>query len=108
MANEPNPNVIANESTPLIPDEPVVHPGACDHGTFSPRASSPIVESIHGHGHGIGGVLGDGSSPIDMYSAPSGGSDDWKAWLKSKMKTTKMGQSRELAERAGVNDTTLM
>lgn len=36
------------------------------------------------------------------------GNEDWKKWLKKRMRTKKMGHSNMLAERAGVEDTTLM
>lgn len=36
------------------------------------------------------------------------GSDDWKKWLKKRMRTKKMGRSSVLAEQAGVEDTALM
>lgn len=36
------------------------------------------------------------------------GHDDWKRWLKKRMRTKKMGQSSELAERAGFRDTPYM
>lgn len=36
------------------------------------------------------------------------GSDDWKRWLKKRIRTKKMGQSSALAEQAGIEDTPLM
>lgn len=36
------------------------------------------------------------------------GHDDWKRWLKKRMKTRKMDQSSELAEQAGFRDTPYM
>lgn len=36
------------------------------------------------------------------------GHEGWKKWLKKRMRTKKMGNSSRLAERAGVEDTTLM
>jgi hypothetical protein len=34
--------------------------------------------------------------------------DDWKEWLKRRMRTKKMGKSRHLAAQAGFTDTPLM
>jgi hypothetical protein len=36
------------------------------------------------------------------------GHEDWKKWLKRRIRTKKMGQSSQLAEQAGLHDTTLM
>jgi hypothetical protein len=36
------------------------------------------------------------------------GHEDWKRWLKRRMRTKKMGHSSRLAEQAGLQDTTLM
>lgn len=84
----------STESTPLLisaTEPPSVHPGKCDHGTFSPRASTPL-----------------GAQELENAIDGMQGSDDWKSWLKQRMRTKKMGQSSELAHRAGVNDDTIM
>lgn len=83
----------ASESTPLLvtATEPSPHPGECDHGTFSPRASTPL-----------------GAREFESAIDGMQGSDDWKSWLKQRMRTKKMGQSTELAQRSGVNDSTIM
>lgn len=36
------------------------------------------------------------------------GHEDWKRWLKKRMRTKKMGQSNELAEQAGIQHITFM
>lgn len=36
------------------------------------------------------------------------GHDDWKRWLKKRMRTKKMGHSSVLAEQAGFEDTAFM
>lgn len=79
-----------SEGTPLLITSSA-HPGECDHGTFSPRASTPMgVQELENH--------------IDRMQ----GSDDWKSWLKQRMRTKKMGESSELAQRAGVSNDTIM
>lgn len=101
----------ADESTPLIPSHgystSTAHPGACDHGTFSPRAGTPTNDSSQGFaGQDIS--QNTGSDSLEGLFSHTTSSDDWKQWLKSRMRTRKMGQSSELAERAGFRDTPLM
>ncbi len=80
----------ASEGTPLLITSSA-HPGECDHGTFSPRASTPMgAQELVNH--------------IDRMQ----GSDDWKSWLKQRVLTKKMGDSSELAQRAGVSNDTIM
>lgn len=93
------PRAAATESTPLIqPDYSThcsnAHPGACDHGTFSPRASTPTNTFRSDTGTSSGGLFD---------SSTLTGSEDWKSWFGMRMKTRKMGRSTELAERAGLN-----
>ncbi|KND87061.1 putative sulfate transporter [Tolypocladium ophioglossoides CBS 100239] len=111
---------VINESTPLIHgDEHAgrrggvspAHPGICTHGTFSPRPSSPadglgprlqdLAGSEAGDSEPPSGVLGDAMSNIE-------GTDDWKRWIKRRIRTKKMDQSSELAQRAGFRFTPLM
>ncbi|KAJ6781002.1 hypothetical protein PWT90_10473 [Aphanocladium album] len=81
----------ASESSPLLITS-TAHPGECDHGTFSPRATSSIL----------------GSQEIERQIDGMQGSDDWKTWLKQRMRTKKMGDASELAQRAGVSNDTIM
>lgn len=82
----------ASESTPLlISTHEDVHPGECDHGTFSPRASTPM-----------------GAQELERAIDGMQGSDDWKTWLKQRVRTKKMGQTSALAQSAGLNDDTIM
>lgn len=92
----------AGESMPLVAH--AAHPGACNHGTFSPRPSSPT------NGPGNGDAVGSAASVVSLESAVShlGGTDDWKRWLKARMRTKKMGQSSQLAQQAGFRFTPLM
>lgn len=82
----------ASESSPLLVSSSSAHPGECDHGTFSPRASNSIM----------------GQQEIERQIDGLQGSDDWKTWLKQRMRTKKMGDSSELAQRAGVDDGTIV
>lgn len=77
-----------------------MHEGVCNHGTFSPRPASPQVD----------GLLGFAANTEDGASVDSGSevNKDWKTWLRSRIKTRRMGQSSQLAEQAGFNDTALM
>ncbi|TQV94205.1 sulfate permease [Cordyceps javanica] len=83
----------ASEATPLLisSTEPSAHPGECDHGTFSPRASTPM-----------------GARELESHIDGMQGSEDWKSWLKQRIRTKKMGQASELAQRAGVRDDPIM
>lgn len=96
----------ADESTPLIQPNSfttsTAHPGACNHGTFSPRAATPPNDLSH-----ILDASEEDNNSEGLFSHTTG-NDDWKQWLKSRMKTKKMGQSSEIAERAGFRDTPLM
>lgn len=91
------------ESTPLIRDGQ-----SGQHGTFSPRGYSPI--------NGLfSGSTDDGDDDGERESEGQGGffasltaSDEWKRWLSRRMRTTKMGQSSEIAEQAGFRDTPFM
>lgn len=90
------------ESTPLILGS---ESRGRNNGTFSPRASSP---------NGLfSGSTDDGSESLGsagntgIFGSLLGG-DDWKRWLKRRMRTTKMGHSSELAEQAGFRDTPFM
>jgi hypothetical protein len=98
---------MANESTPLIRSDPCTEDhagGVCTHGTFSPRPSSPV-------GYGANSIFSDISSDTIGQAGSAGGDrpdDDWKKWLKRRMRTKKMGKSRHLAAQAGFTDTPLM
>ena len=110
----------ASESTPLIPDASrqrrssvnPAHPGVCTHGTFSPRASTPEGRSgaLEDDTDDDSETPGSGTTiaALDKVISHVVGHDDWKGWFKKTMRTRKMGQSSELAERAGFRDTPLM
>ena len=90
------------------------HAGPCNHGTFSPRPSTPTEEYPFNDANGSESAGSEtpvsGTTIAVLDNAISGlvGHDDWKKWLKRRMRTKKMGQSRELAHRAGFQDTPLM
>lgn len=95
--------MVEGESAPLLSkDGQRCGAGAgADHGTFSSRPSSPTS------GLGPGGSAG---SVVSLESALShqGGTDDWKRWLKARMRTKKMDHSSQLAMQAGFRFTPLM
>lgn len=92
------------ESTPLIPAS-APHEGDCDHGTFSPRAASPHIDSFQSSPRRLGSPR---SGDEGIFGSSGSGAEDWKGWLKTRIKTRRMGQSRQLAERAGFDDSALM
>ncbi|CCE29460.1 related to sulphate transporter proteins [Claviceps purpurea 20.1] len=105
-----------SESTPLIPAErsrrrrSTAHPGICEHGTFSPRPTSPL-EAEFPFPAGATAADADSTGLFDnsAYKTSSdGGIAGWKLWFGGRMRTRKMGQSRELAQQAGFHDTPLM
>lgn len=103
---------VVGESTPLIQgDEAPAHPGICAHGTFSPRPSSPA----DGLGPPLDGLAGaeavdseSSSGALDNAMSNVVGTDDWKRWIKRRIRTKKMDQSSELAQRAGFRFTPMM
>ncbi|KAG5948545.1 hypothetical protein E4U60_001458 [Claviceps pazoutovae] len=105
-----------SESTPLIPAErsrrrrSTAHPGVCEHGTFSPRPTSPL-EAEFPFPAGATAADADTTGLFDNSACkPSsdGGIAGWKLWFGGRMRTRKMDQSRELAQQAGIHDTPLM
>lgn len=121
-ASSPRGGVFASELTPLISDPSdrdrrstshPAHGGECTHGTFSPRPSSPVDAS----GRRSYDAEDDASSSsasgtkipvLDDAITHLVGHEDWKRWLKRRVTTKKMGRSSELAEQAGIRDTSLM
>ncbi|KAI8717439.1 STAS domain-containing protein [Fusarium sp. LHS14.1] len=113
--------IFASESTPLIQGNNTTstnhrrssihpaHPGVCSHGTFSPRPSSPAMtmQSTDEDGSDTGGS-GTHIPVLDSAITTIVGHDDWKRWLKKRMRTKKMGHSSVLAEQAGFEDTAFM
>jgi hypothetical protein len=121
----PGPAFISrNETAPLLQDSssgrrPSVHPahaGYCTHGTFSPRPSSPTGQSFEGYRDEDGSLAAGEETPesgttiavLDNAISHIIGHEDWKKWLKRRMRTKKMGHSSQLAEQAGLQDTNLM
>lgn len=90
------------ESTPLILGSEA---RGRNHGTFSPRASSPSGLFSGSTDDGSDSTRSGGNTGI--FASLLGG-DDWKRWLTRRMRTTKMGHSSELAEQAGFRDTPFM
>lgn len=106
--------IFPNESTPLLPSQRrgsvhPAHPGFCNHGSFSPRPTSPAttMRSLDDDGSETAGS-GTHIPVLDDAITTIVGHEDWKRWLKKRMRTKKMGHSSRLAEQAGVEDTALM
>lgn len=104
--------VFTSEGTPLMGDrrsETFPADGAYRHGTFSPRPETPD-QPLRGSSSDGASSPGSGTRIPALDNAISNvmGSDDWKRWLRKRMRTKKMGQSSELAEQAGIRDTPLM
>lgn len=96
------------EITGLLRGEQV-HEGPCNHGTFSPRPSSPttsILSSVPSIPPSeSGALLQDGSTGS---AAGAGGDPNWKKNWAKRIRSTKMANSRALAEQHGIKDSTLM
>lgn len=112
--------IFANESTPLIDGNKQrpsnrrgsvhpAHPGVCSHGTFSPRPMSPTLtmRSTDEDGSETAGS-GTHIPVLDNAITTIVGHEDWKRWLKKRMRTKTMGHSSMLAEQAGFEDTAYM
>lgn len=112
--------IFANETTPLIDGNNQrsntrrgsvhpAHPGVCSHGTFSPRPMSPTLtmRSTDEDGSETAGS-GTHIPVLDNAITTIVGHEDWKKWLKKRMRTKTMGHSSMLAEQAGFEDTAFM
>lgn len=97
----PNTSADASEATSLLHHERA-HPGACDHGTFSPRPGSPVGSSFRGSDIDAGSLLGSDAS-IERHLK-----GNWRKTLSNKMKTKTMTNSSSLAEQHGFKDSTMM
>lgn len=89
-----------DETTSLLANHERVHDGPCDHGTFSPRVSSPTSRP------GIldaeaGSVAGSDSSAPSSETLLKG---SWKKTFSSRVKSKKMTDSSTLAQQHGVED----
>ncbi|KAF3024105.1 hypothetical protein E8E14_002787 [Neopestalotiopsis sp. 37M] len=96
-ASQAGPSGGANTETTSLLHHDRAHPGPCDHGTFSPRPSSPTGSSFKGSD--AGSLLGSDASVTK---------GNWRKTLSSKMKTKTMTNSRSLAERHGFKDSKMM
>ncbi|KAK4095923.1 putative sulfate transporter protein [Parathielavia hyrcaniae] len=95
------------EASALLDVREHVHEGPCNHGTFSPRPTSP-TNSLH-----------DSVSPSESEAEVSYPAIDgvlsvtprrrgWKKQWAAKLRSRKMSTSSQLAERHGVKDSLLM
>ncbi|KAK4202307.1 ADP-ribosylglycohydrolase-domain-containing protein [Triangularia verruculosa] len=82
-------------STLEFRDHEHVHDGPCDHGTFSPRPTSP------------GSFLARGREGGDSAAQSESEAEAPKTWA-ARMRSKKMSTSRDLAERHGIRDNALM
>ncbi|KAI1134736.1 sulfate transporter family-domain-containing protein [Hypoxylon sp. FL0543] len=89
-----------NETTSLLHNERV-HDGPCDHGTFSPRVSSPPPRT--GTRDAEMGSVADADSES---SAPSSETQlkNWRKTFSNRVKSKKMADSGNLARQHGVKD----
>jgi hypothetical protein len=121
----PRASTFSTESTPLMQSsqgnsEPGgagrtnyhhAHAGPCNHGTFSPRPESPAggLAARHSDDDGTESTGSGTTFPVlDDAISHIVGHDDWKRWLKKRMRTRKMDHSSNLAEQAGIRDTPMM
>jgi high affinity sulfate transporter 1 len=90
-------------------DHDAVHPGPCDHGTFSPRPMSPMDEdefpSADSNTSEGSSLLGTGYSARRQGSTTGSGGDDWVSRLAKRVRSKKMSQTSALASSAGFQDT---
>ncbi|KOS22396.1 putative sulfate transporter [Escovopsis weberi] len=115
-------NDAPSERSPLIPDAAAAgprsrkthpaHAGPCDHGTFSPRPSTPtgpggtFTDSFDSTAFGTQRAGGPDDSDGDDSSGH--GNPDWSRRFMSLLRTKKMDHTSELAEQAGFHDTPFM
>lgn len=97
----------------VLNDGQCVHPGLCNHGTFSPRPCSPAA-SMGSSGSGFDSTAGSSNQPMPILDGlinSLDGSRDSAGWRRSLVqivRSKKMSSSNELAERHGLSDTGLM
>lgn len=96
------PYATASETSSLLHHERA-HPGPCDHGTFSPRPTSPTGSSLKGSDVDATSLLGSEAS-IDSQLKTG----NWRKALTNKMKSKTMTNSRALAEQHGFKDSRMM
>ncbi|KAI1775837.1 sulfate transporter family-domain-containing protein [Hypoxylon cercidicola] len=93
-----HPNDETNETTSLLHHEHV-HEGPCDHGTFSPRVSSPPPRAANLDSE-------SGSTAGSESSVPASETQlkNWRRVFSSRVKSKKMTDSSNLAHQHGVKD----
>ncbi|CAK7265706.1 hypothetical protein SEPCBS57363_001713 [Sporothrix epigloea] len=93
----------------VLSDRQCSHSGLCNHGTFSPRPTSPVLsDGSSDTGVESGDGPNDQTSIIDGLIPTSTGSRSSEAWRRSlarKVRSKKMKLSSVLAERHGLTDT---
>ncbi|KAI0466040.1 putative sulfate transporter [Xylaria cf. heliscus] len=77
------------------------HDGPCNHGTFSPRATSPPPRYVRIESERASLLGSDGSATLDDTPSPSP-RRGWRRAITNMMKSKKMASSSALAERHGV------
>lgn len=93
-----------DEATSLLPHGRA-HDGPCNHGTFSPRASTPPPRDIHDEPEGSSLL---GGSAASSETAPLLRSSRWTKTLSNMMKSKTMTTSSALAEQHGFEDSWYM
>ncbi|KAI1129011.1 sulfate transporter family-domain-containing protein [Nemania abortiva] len=94
----------ADEATSLLHHERA-HDGPCNHGTFSPRATSPPLRGRHVESERASLLGSDESATLGDTAPPRAG---WRKALSNMVKSKKMTTSSALAERHGFEDSWFM
>jgi hypothetical protein len=84
-----------------------VHEGPCNHGTFSPRPTSP-TSSLHDSISPSESEAEASLPGIDGVLSEASRRRSWKKRWAAKLRSKKMSTSSALAERHGVKDSVLM
>ncbi|KAI3319442.1 sulfate transporter 4.1 [Xylariaceae sp. AK1471] len=90
----------AHETTSLLHHERA-HDGPCNHGTFSPRPTSPPLRDLHSEYERASLLDSEGSAPSSETRLLKG---TWRKTISNKFKSKKMATSSALAERHGFED----
>ncbi|KAI0164577.1 sulfate transporter 4.1 [Xylariaceae sp. FL1272] len=101
-SNSPDPES-AHETTSLLPEH--AHDGPCNHGTFSPRATTPPLRDLPNESERDSMLDSEGSLFSSETPLLKGA---WRKTFSNKMKSKKMATSSALAERHGFEDSWLM
>ncbi|KAI0908279.1 putative sulfate transporter [Ustulina deusta] len=95
------PSLLHDETTSLLP-RGRAHDGPCNHGTFSPRATSPPLREFQAESERTSLLGSDGSATLGETPPPPP-AGRWRRTFSKMVKSKKMATSSALAQQHGVD-----